>query len=78
MPSAKLNLTVQPYRMLSKVDAAHYCGLAVKKFESLSPVAPVAFADGVKRWDVHDLDRWIESQKASDQLDDDALVARLG
>ncbi|MEP4769648.1 MAG: hypothetical protein ABJY83_17215 [Roseibium sp.] len=77
MPSANINLTVQPYRMLTKAEAAHYCRLPVKKFEILCPVAPLEFAGGVKRWDVRDLDRWIESQKTSDQLDDEALLARL-
>jgi hypothetical protein len=77
MPSATLNLRVQPFRLLTKAEAAHYCGRSVKKFESQCPVPPIEMADGDLLWDVQDLDRWIETLKNEVGDDDSAIVARL-
>jgi hypothetical protein len=52
MTVATLNLRVQPYRLLTKVEAAHYCRRSVKKFEAQCPVKPVEMADGDLLWDV--------------------------
>jgi len=57
MPSATLNLRIQPFRLLTKAEAAHYCRRSIKKFEFQCPVAPIEMADGDLLWDVHDLDR---------------------
>jgi hypothetical protein len=77
MPSTTLNLHIQPFRLLTKAEAAHYCGLSTKKFESQCPVAPLEMADGNMLWDVHDLDRWIETLKNDVGDDASAIVARL-
>jgi hypothetical protein len=77
MPSATLNLRVQPFRLLTKAEAAHYCRRSVKKFESQCPVAPIEMPDGDLLWDVHDLDRWIETLKNDVGDDASAIVERL-
>jgi hypothetical protein len=78
MPTATLNLRVQPFRLLTKVEAANYCRRSVKKFERQCPVPPVQMADGDRLWDVRDLDRWIDSLKVGGLDEADAIVARLG
>lgn len=53
-------------RLLTRSQAAFYCGLCVRSFSAVCSVRPIAFGDG-KRWerfDVHDLDGWINSFKA--------------
>jgi hypothetical protein len=78
MATATLNLRVQPYRLLTKTEAANYCRRSVRKFEAQCPVAPLQMADGDRLWDVQDLDRWIDSLKSGGAEDADAIVARLG
>jgi len=73
MAAATVNLRVQPYRLMNKRDAAHYCGLSSKTFERACPVPPVRLANGDLRWDVHDLDAHIESLKAADSAADDIV-----
>jgi hypothetical protein len=75
--TATLNLRVQPFRLLTKAEAAHYCRRSVKKFEAQCPVPPVEMADGDRLWDVRDLDRWIDSLKNDFGDDVNAIVARL-
>jgi hypothetical protein len=79
MPTATLNLRVGPRRMLSKRESADYAGLTVKQFEAQCPVLPVEYPNGVKAWDMRDLDNWIDSLKAGGRGHDDAAVilARL-
>lgn len=77
MPKAMLTMTASPFRMLNKADAAHYCGLPASRFETLCPVPPVELASGTKRWDLRDLDRWLDSLKSADDSSDDALLSRL-
>jgi len=73
-----LNLVVVAKRMLTAAEAASHCGRPVKRFKAECPVAPVAFANGDLRYDVRDLDLWIDTLKAG-ALDgsDDAIVGRL-
>jgi hypothetical protein len=77
MASATLNLRVQPYRLLTKTEAAHYCRRSVKKFETQCPVQPLKMADGDLLWDVQDLDRWIDSLKSGKLDEAEAALARL-
>jgi hypothetical protein len=79
MPSATLNLRVGPRRMLSKRESSDYAGLTVKQFEAQCPVLPVEYPNGVKAWDMRDLDNWIDSLKAGGRDDDatDAILSRL-
>jgi len=78
MSSATLQINWQPKRMLTKSEAAHHCGRSVTRFQIECPVAPVRFDNGDLRWDVQDLDVWINSLKAGTaDHDADAIVARL-
>ncbi|WP_457659537.1 helix-turn-helix transcriptional regulator [Sinorhizobium medicae] len=55
-----------PHRLLTKSQAAQYCGLSVATFGGICPVKPIALGDGVRmhRYDVRDIDRWIDGFKA--------------
>jgi hypothetical protein len=77
MANATLNLTVISKRMLTKREAAEHCGRPTKVFESECPVQPVKFANGDLRWDVRELDAWLDTFKTSAD-DDDVIVGRLG
>ncbi len=77
MATATLSLRVQPFRLLTKAEAAHYCRRSVRKFESQCPVQPLEMADGDLLWDVQDLDRWIDSLKSAKLDEAEAALARL-
>jgi len=78
MNTATLNLTVTPKRMLTKKEAAHHCGRPVKAFANECPVQPVQFRNGDKRYDVHDLDNWLDSLKPEGQhTETDKIVGLL-
>jgi hypothetical protein len=79
MSSATLQINVIPKRMLSQSEAAHHCGRSVSRFKIECPVRPLRYPNGDLRWDVQDLDGWINSLKAGvGDHDADAIVARLG
>jgi hypothetical protein len=50
---------------------------ATPKFEAQCTVAPIIMPNGDKRWDVLDLDKWIDSLKAGKSSDADEIIARL-
>lgn len=77
MSSATLNLRVSPRRMLTEREAAEYCGRTVRTFKGECPVAPIAFGNGDKRFDIQDLDRWLDSLKVGGADDADAILERL-
>lgn len=77
MTSATLQINIVPKRMLTKSEGAHHCGRSVKRFAVECPVQPTRFANGDLRWDVRDLDRWIDNLKGGEDADADAIVARL-
>lgn len=77
MATATLSLRLQPYRLLTKAEAAHYCRRSVKKFELQCPVPPIEMADGDLLWDVQDLDRWIDNLKGEKLDEAEAALARL-
>jgi hypothetical protein len=78
MSSTLVQLSFIPKRMLTKSEAAQHCGRSVRRFEIECPVPPVKFANGDFRWDVRDLDSWIDGIKAGGRDQDaDAIVARL-
>jgi hypothetical protein len=65
--------------MLTMAEAARHCGRSLTRFKVECSVAPVKFANGDLRWDVQDLDLWINSLKVGTvDHDADAIVARLG
>ena len=74
---ATVNLRVQPFRLLKRVDAAHYCARSAKTFETQCPVRPITMANGDVLWDVYDLDAWIDGLKAG-ASSDDKIIALLG
>lgn len=77
MAVATINLRVEPFRLLTKGQAAHYCGLGSKTFAARCPVTPVAMPNGEELYDVHDLDGWIDTLKGGAGADADAIIARL-
>jgi hypothetical protein len=76
MPNATLNLTIVSKRMLTKREAAEHCGRPLKSFEIECTAPPVKFANGDLRWDIRDLDAWLDTFKSSAD-DDDNIVSRL-
>jgi hypothetical protein len=78
MASAVLQINVIPKRMLTRTEAAHHCGRSSKRFDAECPVRLVKYPNGDLRFDVQDLDSWINSLKAGGEDDGDAIVARLG
>ena len=78
MPSAVLHLEIVPKRMLTKAEAAHYCGRSVNTFEAECPVVRVRFANGQLRYDTHDLDAWLDQLKAGSAINADDILGRLG
>ncbi len=70
--------TVTP-RLLTKSQAATYCGLSVSTFGAVCPVRPIALGEGVRmhRYDVRDVDVWIESFKSGEPAGKSALRAAL-
>lgn len=53
-------------RLLTKSQAAQYCGLSVATFGGTCPVRPISLGHGVRmeRYDLRDIDKWIDSFKA--------------
>lgn len=78
MAAATVSLRIQPYRLLKRAEAAHYCGRSAKTFEAQCPVRPIAMANGDRLWDVVDLDRWIDGLKAGSEANGDDIIERLG
>ena len=76
MRTATLNLTVVSKRMLTRREAAEHCGRPLKSFEVECPVSPVKFANGDLRWDVRDLDKWLDGLKTGSD-DTETIVQRL-
>jgi hypothetical protein len=78
MAIATLNLTVLQKRMLTKSEAAEHCGRSVKRFEIECPAQCVRFPNGDVRWDIRDLDAWIDSLKVGfSEGDAQAIIDRL-
>lgn len=77
MSTANLNIRLAPRRMLSVREAADYCGVAAKGFEKKCGVAPVAMPTGGHRYDLRDLDTWIDSLKAGGADSDDDILGKL-
>lgn len=75
--SAIVQLDFTPKRMLTKAEAARHCGRPVRRFEVECGVPPVKFPNGDSRYDVQDLDKWIDGLKTGKLSDADEIVARL-
>jgi len=77
MSLATLNVRIQPHRMLSLQQAAEYVGVPKARF-SVVQIAPVEVAKGVLRYDLHDLDNWIDSIKLGAADSDEDVIGKLG
>jgi hypothetical protein len=78
MGRATLNITVVPKRMLTRAEAADYCGRPAKRFQMECTVQPVRFPNGDLRWDLRDLDVWLDGLKEGHpEVDMESLLARL-
>lgn len=70
-------------RLLSRQEAAAYCGMSVPVFERLCPIAPLDLG-GVRlhRWDVERINQWIDGMQGqavnSNDADDEAWLAKAG
>jgi hypothetical protein len=62
--------------MLTKPEGAQHCGRSVKRFEIECPVHPICFPNGDLRYDVQELDKWLDSLKC-DGAEADEIVAKL-
>lgn len=79
MPNHSLNIITTPRRLLSKSEAAEMCNMNASAFARLCPVRTVDLGDGKIRYDVHDLDAWIDGVKGEVPIEnDDAILERLG
>lgn len=59
-----------PRRLLNGKEAASYCGISPSTFARVCDVRPVMLGrdnDSLKRFDIRDLDAWIESKKVANQ-----------
>ena len=77
MSSATLQITLVTKRMLTHSEAARHCGRSVIRFKAECPCSLVRFPNGDQRFDVQDLDTWINSLKAGMNDGAEAIVARL-
>jgi hypothetical protein len=77
MVSAVINLEIIPKRMLTKTEAAHHCGRSVNSFDAECPVVPVQFANRQRRYDVRDLDAWLDELKIGGLTNAADIVAML-
>ena len=79
MAIATLNLNVLQKRMLTRSEAAQHCGRSTKRFEIECPVQSVRFANGDTRWDLRDIDAWIDSLKVGFiDRDSESIVNKIG
>lgn len=79
MSSATLQINIIHKRMLTESESAHHCGRSLKRFKLECPCHPVAFPNGDRRFDVKDLDGWLDSLKAGNSdTDADAILEKLG
>ena len=74
----KLRPNIAP-RLLTKEQAATYCGVSVPTFTTICPVAPIALNQSKKltRYDIHALDKWIDGLSRPDMLSDSDWLARM-
>ena len=64
-------------RLLKKADAARYCALDPQKFARECPVHPVKLGDKTYRYDVRELDKWLDSLNGRPELTGDQWLAKL-
>ncbi|TQV80365.1 hypothetical protein [Denitrobaculum tricleocarpae] len=78
MPNATFSIAYQPIRLLKTSEAARYCGMALAKFKRDCPASPIEFAQNQIRYDVKDLDKWIDGLKlATDENSDEYWLSKF-
>lgn len=76
--------TNTPVRLFTKKQAALYCGVSEKIFDQVVKVQPVELEEGrdrLKRFDIIDLNKWIDSRKGTKneaESNIDKLIGALG
>lgn len=70
-------------RLLSRQEAAAYCGMSVPAFERVCPIAPLDLGGArLHRWDVNRINAWIDAMQGqpmnSNEADDDEWLAKVG
>jgi predicted DNA-binding transcriptional regulator AlpA len=66
-----------PRRLLNGKEAAFYCGVSPSTFARVCDVRPVMLGrdnESLRRFDIRDLDEWIESKKVANQNEPDSKV----
>ena len=60
--SASGPVRLAPLRMLTRQQAATYCGISVPTFMLVCPISPVALGEGkrMERYDIRSLDEWLD------------------
>jgi hypothetical protein len=76
MSTAVVNVTLISKRMLNRREAAEHCGRSPKRFEAECPINPIRFPNGDFRYDVRDLDVWLDTIKNNSE-DSATILARL-
>jgi len=70
-------------RLLSRQEAASYCGMSVPVFERVCPIAPLDLGGArLHRWDVARIDAWIDAMQGqpvnANEADDEEWLAKVG
>jgi len=62
LPSRDAIKAGTPLRMLTRQQAATYCGVSVPTFMVVCPISPVALGEGkrLERYDIRSLDEWLD------------------
>lgn len=65
--NGKTNVPLSIPRLLKKQQAAAYCGVSIATFAAVCPVTPIALGEGkrLERYDIRDLDDWIETLRGN-------------
>ncbi|MFK0331101.1 hypothetical protein ACIQUB_08260 [Rhizobium sp. NPDC090275] len=64
--------------MLDLSEAAIYVGVPAKRFPGTCAVCPIRMPDGRNKYDIKDLDHWIDGLKGGDGESDDDIIGKLG
>jgi hypothetical protein len=78
MANAMLNIRIVQPRMMSLKQAADYVGLPLRRFPRICTVRPIAMPESEERYDIRDLDRWLDQIKAGNADTDAEILERLG
>lgn len=77
MANAMLNIRIVQPRMMSIKQAADYVGLPLRRFPQICTVDPVAMPQSGERYDIRDLDLWLDQIKAGNADTDADILERL-